>query len=109
MFKTFYRKVDKNFHVKFSSVLFVLTRSRVFLSDDISKPAQKLFARNPRQKFLQKNGGKSKTDFFSISSITFLGVSRRGEFETTIKNTTGQIFDPVTFMASDLSTYHRDP
>jgi hypothetical protein len=56
---------------------FVLSRFRVFLSDGSSKTLQKRFARQIVSKsFYKKFDQKSKTGFFSILFITFLGVSR---------------------------------
>jgi hypothetical protein len=78
---------DNNFDVSFSSTFFVLSRFRVFFSDGSSKTLQKTFYKKIVSKsFYKKNDQKSKTDFFSIFLITFLGVSRGGEFKNTITN-----------------------
>jgi hypothetical protein len=52
-----------------------------------SKTLQKTFYKNNCRKFLQKNRQKIPNRFFSLFYfITFLGVSRWGEFNNTIKN-----------------------
>jgi hypothetical protein len=78
-----FQNFDKNFgvsfsfDVSFSSTFFVLSRFRVFFFDGSSKALQKRFYKKNRvEKFPQKIDKKSKTDFFSICFITFLGVSR---------------------------------
>ena len=77
MSKTFSKILTKIFDVSFSSTFFVLSRFRVFLSDGSSKTLQKTFCKKIVSKSFYKNiDQKSKTDFFSICFITFLGVSR---------------------------------
>ena len=71
----FFRKNrEKSFDVSFSSTFLVLSRFRVFLSDGSSKTLQKTMGVS--KSFYKTIDQKSKTDFFSIFFITFLGASR---------------------------------
>jgi hypothetical protein len=85
----------------FSSTFFVLSRFRVFLSDGGSKThTKKRFAQKSRREVFTKKREKKtqkKTDCFSISLITFLGVSRRGEFKNTIKKSGKKTDQPWYF------------
>jgi hypothetical protein len=95
--------------VSFSSTFFVLSRFRVFLSDGSSKTLPKTFYKKNRvEKFLQQKSTEKqkKQDFFLDSFITFLGVSRWGEFKNTIKKYRGEKSDPGPFLASDPPTHH---
>jgi hypothetical protein len=75
--ENFSQKNRQKFRCKFFLEFFVLSRFRVFLSDESSKTLQKRFATKIVSKsFYKKFDQKSKTDFFSICFITFLGVSR---------------------------------
>jgi hypothetical protein len=70
-------KFRQKFEVSFSSPFFVLSRFRVFFSDGSSKTPQKTFCKKIVSKsFYRKFDQKSKTNFFSIFSLTFLGVPR---------------------------------
>jgi hypothetical protein len=102
--ENFSQNFDKNFDVSFSLTFLVLSHFRVFFSDGSSKTLQKTFCKKNRvEKFLQKNRPKIQNRLFlDFLFITFLGVSREGEFKNTIKkyrkkiNLTLVLFWPLT-------------
>jgi hypothetical protein len=105
MSKTFPKKIDKNFDVSFSSTFLVLSRFRVFLSDESSETLQKTFcnkrfAKNIVSKsFYKKIDQKSKTDFFSILFYHVFGrFSVRGVQKHDQQN--------IPFSYSDPPTHH---
>jgi hypothetical protein len=58
--------------------------------------------------FYKKIDKKFHVSFYTtFYFVVFLGVSQRGESETTIFLCVKNIFSPVTFLASDLPTYPR--
>jgi hypothetical protein len=106
----FPKKNKNNFNVSFSSI-FLSRVSGCFLAMKVQTHhktfCQKLKAptkNRPPKKALPK----SDLSFFSVLFITFLGVSRRGEFEITFFFKTEKTeFDPGPFLASDPPTYHN--
>jgi hypothetical protein len=82
--ENFSQKNRQNFPRQFFHDVFVLSRFRAFISDGSSKTL-KTNCKEFVPIFLQNNQQqKSKTDFFSIFLITFLGIWR-GESENIIK------------------------
>jgi hypothetical protein len=72
------RKIDKNFDVSFSSTFFgFIAFSGVFQRWEFKNTTKNVLQKKScRKVFNKKFDQKSKTDFFSIFLITFLGVSR---------------------------------
>jgi hypothetical protein len=105
--ENFFQNFDKNFDVSFLSTFFVLSHFRVFFSDGSPKTLQKTFYKKHRvEKFLQKIRPKVQNQIFlELFFITFLGVSRRGEFKNTIKKISEKNVDPSPFLASDPPTH----
>jgi hypothetical protein len=78
MSKTFSEKNDKYFDVRFSSTAFVLSSSRVVLSDESSKTLQKTFYKKIVSKSFHKKSTKKLKPMFFLGFVLsrFLGVSR---------------------------------
>jgi hypothetical protein len=78
LFRENSHKIDKNFHVRFSSIFFVLLRFQVLQTNGSSKTPQKTFYQTIVSKSFYKTiDKKSKTDFFlDLFYHVFLGVSR---------------------------------
>jgi hypothetical protein len=101
MSKTFAEKINQNFDVRFSSTFFVLSRSRVFLSDESSKTPQdhkKHFAKTSCRKFFtKKSTKKSKTEFFSIYFNHIFGRFSVREVQSRDKKMLGKSDQPWCF------------
>jgi hypothetical protein len=66
----------------FPRVFFVVSRFWVFLSDESSKTLQKKLKKyRVEVVFTKKSAQKKQNRFFLDWFVTFLGVSRRGEFD----------------------------
>jgi hypothetical protein len=93
--------MSKLFRSQFFLDIFVSSRLQVFLSDGSEQ-------QSCPNVFTKQSTKKTKPFFFSICFITFLSVSRSGEFKNTIKTPLKQNLTLVLFclLASDPPTHH---
>jgi hypothetical protein len=102
--KTFYKKVDKNSDVSFSSIFLVLSRFRVFFSEGSSKTLH--FCKTIVPKSFYKKSGKIRNQFFlDFFYFVFGGFLARG-VRKHHKKMSEKMSGPVIVLASDLPTYH---
>jgi hypothetical protein len=98
--KTFYKKPTKNPRCIFPSFFGFYGR---FLVREVKNTIQNFVKKIHVEFVLQKKSTKIQCRFF-LDFLVFLGVSRQGESENTIKVLRIKTFDPVTFLASDPPT-----
>jgi hypothetical protein len=108
MSKTFSEKIDKNVDVSFSSTFFLFYRIfGCFSAMGVQKHYKKVLQKKScRKVFTKKSTRSPKPTFSRFLFITFLGVSRQGEFKNTIKKYRKNKSDPSPFLASDPPTHY---
>jgi hypothetical protein len=108
MSKTFPKISTNFFDVSFSSTFFVLSRFRVFLSDESSKTLQKTFYKKNRvEKFLQKIRPKIQNRLFLEFVLSrFWAFLDEGSSKTRLKKYRKNKSDPSPFSYCDPPTHH---